>query len=156
MSQGHHDRQAARHRTQLRAALFGLVLAVILGACATPEQAVSVFLSDGAALRPLANGSRIALDGATVELRFTPYPPRSQSELDVVVRDGAGALVPSDVRVVARMLDMDHAPLVVVARADGGHHRVAIDLGPNDAWQLIVYVARAGQRDNLVLVVPAR
>jgi hypothetical protein len=143
---------------------LALVVALLLGACSAPAAAPqppaatpatpAVFLSEGGLLRPVPNGGRVSMVDGSVEVSFAPYPPRTTSELSVVVRDAAGRPVAADVVVVYDMIGMEHGAMFARAVASGERQRASIGLPMPGPWKFTLRVTRASEVSSLLFIVP--
>lgn len=148
---------------------LGAALLLVLAACAPAVSDAApagvgavdagepqVFVLDGGLLAPLANGGRVALANGWAELSFSPYPPRTRSDLDVRVFDGAsGQPVRADVTLTYEMIAMEHG--IVLQRAiarDGGHHRFPLNVAMPGAWRFLVKVVHQGTSSTVLLLIP--
>lgn len=141
-----------------------LAAGLVLGACgapasapviaATPPATPAVFLSEGGLLRAIPNGARVPIVDGSIEVSFTPYPPGTTTELDVVVRDPSGLPAAADVAVVYDMIGMEHGAMHARAVAAGGHHRASIGLPMPGPWKFTLRVVRASEVTSLLFIVP--
>lgn len=107
-------------------------------------------------LRPLANGARVPIAGGSAQVSFAPYPPDTRTEVDVVVRDGAGEPVDAEVVVLFEMIGMEHGVMSARAVGAGEHHRAVIGLPMAGPWRFVLRIGRTGEVTSLLFIVPDR
>lgn len=148
--------------------LIGVLLAgLIATACGqasvgTPASAsasatgkdVTILASDGAVMRPIANGGRVPLRAGWATITLSPVPLEETAQLQVSVFDTGGHLVDADVSVDYVSMDMDHGHTVEHGVLHENCYRMPLSFAMPGSWRLLVHVVRGGTDDTVTLVLP--
>jgi YtkA-like protein len=144
--------------------IVALILsAIVFAACssasaAVPAPAISeeapLLASEGGVLRPIDNGSRVALHDGYATVRLAPSPQSMDPRLEVAVFDSAGKQQAADVFVVTQMMDMDHGTEQIAANFQGGVYGMRLSFGMPGSWKLVVHIVRGAREETVTLVLP--
>ncbi|HEY3218944.1 MAG TPA: FixH family protein [Candidatus Limnocylindria bacterium] len=144
---------------RLAAALVWLVLAAgcssATAAVPTPTtEEAPILASEGGVLRPIDNGSRLAMKSGYATVRLWPSPQSMDPSLQVALFDPSGQATSAEVWVVTEMLDMDHGTEKISATLRDGLYQMRLSFGMPGSWRLVVHVKRGGAEETITLVLP--
>jgi hypothetical protein len=145
---------------RILAAALGLLVATACTAATAavptpgPNEDAPLLASEGGVLRPIDNGTRLALRTGYATVRFTPSPQSMDPDLLLSIVDASGNATAADVSVDWESLDMDHGMSTEHSKPVDGGYRTRISFAMPGSWRLVIHVVRGGAEEKLILVLP--
>lgn len=115
---------------------------------------VTILASDGAVMRPIANGGRVPLRTGWITVHFAPVPLEEDGELKVSVFDADGRPAQADVSVDYASMDMDHGQEMAQGVFHENCYQMHLSFVMPGRWRLVVHVARGGNEEAVTLILP--
>lgn len=145
--------------------VLAVLVAVVASACAptaapTPTSAaapgkdVTILASDGAVMRPIANGGRVPLRSGWATITLSPVPLQETAQLKVSVFDADGRLSEANVSVDYASIDMDHGHTLEHGVLHENCYQMPLSFAMPGSWRLLIHVVRGPTDDTVTLVLP--
>lgn len=145
--------------------VLALLVAVVASACAptaapiptsaaAPGKDITILASDGAVMRPIANGGRVPLRSGWATITLSPVPLQETAQLKVSVFDADGRLAEANVSVDYASIDMDHGHTLEHGVLHENCYQMPLSFAMPGSWRLLIHVVRGPTDDTVTLVLP--